>query len=148
MLELARASKAPGLRFEEGNALELAYPDGSFDAVTVGFGARNFADLDRGLARDGARHAAGRPRRRPRDHDAAEAAAVAGSSALWFDRVVPAARPARRRPGRLHVPARAACGGSRDPAELGGRMAAAGLADVRWMLTAGGIIAIHSGTKA
>ena len=34
------------------------------------------------------------------------------------------------------------------PEELGGRMAAAGLADVRWILTAGGIIAIHSGTKA
>jgi demethylmenaquinone methyltransferase/2-methoxy-6-polyprenyl-1,4-benzoquinol methylase len=33
------------------------------------------------------------------------------------------------------------------PEELGGRMAAAGLTDVRWILTAGGIIAIHSGTK-
>ena len=33
------------------------------------------------------------------------------------------------------------------PEELGGRMAAAGLADVRWILTAGGIIAIHSGNE-
>ena len=48
MLEIAR-EKAPGLTFEEGDALALRYPDGSFDAVTVGFGARNFADLDRGL---------------------------------------------------------------------------------------------------
>src|SRR3954449_11942289 len=44
MLELARA-KAPGLRFEQANALDLPYDDASFDAVTVGFGARNFSDL-------------------------------------------------------------------------------------------------------
>ena len=50
MLEIARG-KAPGLTFEEGDALRLSYPDDSFDAATVGFGARNFADLDRGLAR-------------------------------------------------------------------------------------------------
>jgi demethylmenaquinone methyltransferase / 2-methoxy-6-polyprenyl-1,4-benzoquinol methylase len=33
------------------------------------------------------------------------------------------------------------------PEQLAARMAAAGLADVRWILTAGGIIAIHSGTR-
>src|SRR5919199_6378728 len=48
MLEVARR-KAPELRFEWGNALELPYEDGRFDASTVGFGARNFSDLDRGL---------------------------------------------------------------------------------------------------
>src|SRR4051794_22657477 len=49
MLELARA-KAPDVEFAWGNALELPYEDGSFDAATVGFGARNFSDLARGLA--------------------------------------------------------------------------------------------------
>src|SRR3954454_3194348 len=49
MLELARA-KAPEVRFEWGNALELDYPDDSFDAATVGFGARNFSDLAAGLS--------------------------------------------------------------------------------------------------
>src|SRR3954453_4422805 len=49
MLTLARR-KAPALRFEFGNALELPYADDSFDAVTVGFGARNFSDLERGLS--------------------------------------------------------------------------------------------------
>jgi demethylmenaquinone methyltransferase/2-methoxy-6-polyprenyl-1,4-benzoquinol methylase len=34
------------------------------------------------------------------------------------------------------------------PEELAERMAAAGLADVRWILTAGGIIAIHVGSKS
>src|SRR5688500_14335613 len=45
MLAVAR-QKAPELRWEWGNALELPYEDGSFDAATVGFGARNFSDLD------------------------------------------------------------------------------------------------------
>jgi demethylmenaquinone methyltransferase / 2-methoxy-6-polyprenyl-1,4-benzoquinol methylase len=34
------------------------------------------------------------------------------------------------------------------PEGLAGLMAAAGLRDIRWILTAGGIIAIHVGTKA
>ena len=38
MLELARR-KAPELRFEHGNALDLPYEDDSFDAATVGFAA-------------------------------------------------------------------------------------------------------------
>jgi demethylmenaquinone methyltransferase / 2-methoxy-6-polyprenyl-1,4-benzoquinol methylase len=77
MLTVARR-KAPGIAFEWGNALELPYEDGRFDAATVGFGARNFSDLERGLQ----------------------------------------------------------------------EMARAGLRDIRWILTAGGIIAIHVGTKA
>jgi demethylmenaquinone methyltransferase / 2-methoxy-6-polyprenyl-1,4-benzoquinol methylase len=32
------------------------------------------------------------------------------------------------------------------PEPLAGRMAAVGLTDVRWILTAGGIIALHVGT--
>src|SRR6185437_832963 len=61
MLELARdkavAERAAGrvpagasIRFETGNALQLPYGDAEFDAATVGFGARNFADLPRGLS--------------------------------------------------------------------------------------------------
>src|SRR3954451_13215177 len=44
---LARARvKAPRLTWEWADALALSHPDDTFDAVTVGFGARNFADLD------------------------------------------------------------------------------------------------------
>src|SRR4051794_35682653 len=45
----AKAGDAP-VRFESGNALALPYEAASFDAATVGFGARNFADLGRGVA--------------------------------------------------------------------------------------------------
>src|SRR6201989_224800 len=47
---LARAQrKAPGIRWEQADALALPYGDDDFAAATVGFGARNFGDLQRGL---------------------------------------------------------------------------------------------------
>src|SRR6476661_6859001 len=49
MLEVARR-KAPDIDFRTGNALALEFGDNEFDAATVGFGARNFDDLDRGLS--------------------------------------------------------------------------------------------------
>jgi demethylmenaquinone methyltransferase/2-methoxy-6-polyprenyl-1,4-benzoquinol methylase len=37
------------LKFLQGDAQQLPFPDNSFDAVTVGYGLRNLANLDRGL---------------------------------------------------------------------------------------------------
>src|SRR5690348_13036358 len=50
MLAVAR-EKADGsrVRFERADALDLPYDNDSFHAATVGFGARNFSDLDRGI---------------------------------------------------------------------------------------------------
>jgi demethylmenaquinone methyltransferase/2-methoxy-6-polyprenyl-1,4-benzoquinol methylase len=143
MLAIARG-KAPAIDFRSGNALALECPDDSFDAATVGFGARNFDDLDRGLAemarvvRPGGRVVVleiTTPQRPP----------LSWFFRMWFDSVVPmigrvAGDPAayeylpnsvKRFPG---------------PRDLAGRMADAGMTDVRWVLTAGGIIAIHSAT--
>lgn len=53
MLEIGRRKaqeRGLELRLEEGDALNLPYPDGTFDAVTCAFGFRNFADYSRGLA--------------------------------------------------------------------------------------------------
>ena len=72
----APGAKAPDVRFERADALALPYADDEFAAATVGFGARNFGDLDAGPARDGPGRAAGRPGRDPGDHDADQAAAV------------------------------------------------------------------------
>jgi len=139
MLELARR-KAPAIRWEQANALALPYPDGDFAAATVGFGARNFSDLDRGLAemrrvvRPGGRVVVleiTQPQRPP----------LSTFFSVWFDRIVPLLgrfdeaytylpNSVKRFPG---------------PRDLAGRMASAGLTDVRWILTAGGIIAIHHG---
>jgi demethylmenaquinone methyltransferase/2-methoxy-6-polyprenyl-1,4-benzoquinol methylase len=144
MLEIARR-KAPGLTFEEGDALSLAYPDDHFDAVTVGFGARNFADLDRGLGemarvtRPGGRVVVleiTTPTKSP----------LSWFFRAWFDRVVPLlGRLAGDTEAYTYLPSSV----RRFPApeELAARMAAAGLTDVRWILTAGGIIAMHVGTR-
>ena len=145
MLEIARR-KAPGLRFEEGDALDLAYPDGSFDAVTVGFGARNFADLDRGLG-EMARVTKQGGRVVVLEITTPQNPPLSWFFRAWFDRVVPQlGRLAGDPDAYTYLPS--SVRRFPGPADLGGRMAAAGLTDVRWILTAGGIIAIHSGTKA
>jgi demethylmenaquinone methyltransferase/2-methoxy-6-polyprenyl-1,4-benzoquinol methylase len=47
MLQQARAKGAP--RLLAADALRLPFPDGSFDAITLAFGLRNFADRAAGL---------------------------------------------------------------------------------------------------
>jgi demethylmenaquinone methyltransferase/2-methoxy-6-polyprenyl-1,4-benzoquinol methylase len=144
MLDLAR-EKSSEVRFEWGNALELPYDDGSFDAVTVGFGARNFSDLRVGLAqmarvtRPGGRVVVleiTTPQRPP----------LTWFFGLWFDRVVPLLGKLAGDPDAYsYLPS--SVRRFPEPRELAGEMVAAGLRDVRWILTAGGIIAIHVGTK-
>lgn len=143
MLELARA-KSPAIRFEQGNALALPYADGEFAAATVGFGARNFADLGVGIAelrrvvRPGGRVVVleiTTPARPP----------LAWFFALWFDRVVPTlGRLAGDSDAYTYLPS--SVRRFPDPRGLAAELAAVGLVDVRWVLTAGGIIAIHTGT--
>jgi demethylmenaquinone methyltransferase/2-methoxy-6-polyprenyl-1,4-benzoquinol methylase len=143
MLELARA-KASDVSFESGNALELAYEDGSFAAATVGFGARNFSDLGRGLAemvrvvRPGGRVVV-------LEFTTPERPPLSWFFQVWFDRIVP-------RLGRLagdpdayaYLPSSV----RRFPGAraLAAELAAAGLVEVRWLVTAGGIVTIHAGT--
>lgn len=52
MLEIARRkaeAQGLGVVFQEGDALALPFPDGHFDATTIAFGFRNFADYERAL---------------------------------------------------------------------------------------------------
>jgi demethylmenaquinone methyltransferase / 2-methoxy-6-polyprenyl-1,4-benzoquinol methylase len=140
MLERAR-TKAPELTWEWGNALELPYPDDSFDAATVGFGARNFSDLERGLAemarvvRPGGRVVVleiTTPTKPP----------LSTFFSIWFDRLVPLMGRFDEAYSYLPASVKRFPG----PEALGAVLAGAGLEDVRWILTAGGIIALHSGT--
>jgi demethylmenaquinone methyltransferase / 2-methoxy-6-polyprenyl-1,4-benzoquinol methylase len=169
MLEIARrkataARTGVEARFELADALALPYAEGSFDAATVAFGARNFSDLACGL-REMARvvRPGGsvvvleitRPTRAP----------LSLFYGMWFDRLV----PLLGRAAGLLASRRARAGGAPTPNgaiaaaysylpssvrrfpgpdELAGEMRAAGLDDVRYELLAGSIIALHVGTVA
>lgn len=146
MLALARkkaASAGVAAEFEAANALALPYPDGSFEVATVGFGARNFSDLGRGLAemarvvRPGGRVVVleiTTPRRPP----------LSTFYRLWFDRAVPAlGRLAGDSDAYGYLPSSV----RRFPAPggLAQEMWECGLRQVHYVLTAGGIIALHVG---
>jgi demethylmenaquinone methyltransferase/2-methoxy-6-polyprenyl-1,4-benzoquinol methylase len=153
MLELARAKvsaasvpEGVALRFESANALALPYRDHTFDAATVGFGARNFSDLSQGLAemarvvRPGGRVVVleiTTPTRPP----------LSTFLEVWFDRIVPTlGRLAGDPDAYSYLPSSV----RRFPAPgaLAELMWDAGLRDIRYVLTAGGIIALHVGEVA
>jgi demethylmenaquinone methyltransferase/2-methoxy-6-polyprenyl-1,4-benzoquinol methylase len=149
MLENARQkSGEEGLAVEFGwaDALDLPYGDESFDAVTVGFGARNLADLDKGLAemarvlRPGGRLAIleiTRPEREP----------LSTFYSLWFDRLVPVlGAVAGDQDAYSYLPE--SVRSFPDPEALAAMIDRAGFDEIRWLLLAGGIIAIHSATRA
>jgi demethylmenaquinone methyltransferase / 2-methoxy-6-polyprenyl-1,4-benzoquinol methylase len=150
MLAIARDKAArPGapvasIRFEQANALALPYADGEFAAATIGFGARNIADLGQGLRElrrvvEPGGHVVilemTTPRRPP----------LSLFFKIWFDRIVPLiGRFAGDSDAYTYLPnsVRRFPG----PDALADAMAGAGLTDVRYVLTAGGIIALHVGT--
>jgi demethylmenaquinone methyltransferase/2-methoxy-6-polyprenyl-1,4-benzoquinol methylase len=153
-------SRPAALTFEWGDALRLPYPEDSFDAATVGFGARNFSDLRRGLqemvrvVRPGGRVVVlemTTPTRQP----------LALFYRLWFDRVVPML-------GRLVDPLAGLLSRSESssqttiaqaytylpnsvkrfhsPVALAEEMRQAGCTEIGYVLMAGGIIAVHGAT--
>jgi demethylmenaquinone methyltransferase / 2-methoxy-6-polyprenyl-1,4-benzoquinol methylase len=143
MLELARV-KAPDVRFESGNALDLPYADAEFDAVTVGFGARNFADLRAGLA-EMARVTRPGGRVVVLEITTPERPPLSWFFRLWFDRVVPAFGRVADPDAYSYLPS--SVRRFPDAGALAAELAAVGLERVRWVLTAGGIIAIHVGGR-
>jgi demethylmenaquinone methyltransferase/2-methoxy-6-polyprenyl-1,4-benzoquinol methylase len=149
MLDLAREKAveraAEGVRFEWADALELPYDGERFDAVTVGFGVRNLADLDRGL------------------HEMARVLKPGGRAvileiiqptrpplsffySLWFDRIVPLLGALSSNPEAYsYLPESVRSFPA--PRELAAKMDAADFKAIRYTVLAGGIIAIHSGVR-
>jgi demethylmenaquinone methyltransferase/2-methoxy-6-polyprenyl-1,4-benzoquinol methylase len=141
MLERARR-KAPAIEWVSGDALALPFADDSFEAVTIGFGLRNLADAEPGLAElrrvlsPGGRVAIleiTRPR-----------GVLRPFYRLWFDGVIPLA--GKVLPGGSaysYLPA--SVRRFPDPEGLAKLMDDAGFEDIRWRLFAGGIVALHTG---
>jgi demethylmenaquinone methyltransferase / 2-methoxy-6-polyprenyl-1,4-benzoquinol methylase len=143
MLERARR-KAPDVEWVQADATSLPFEAGEFDAVTVGFGIRNLADLEAGLrelarvTRTGGRLACleiTRPRGLLRPF-----------FRLWFDGLVPLAGkvlPGGAAYSYLPASVRRFPG----PEDLAAVFASAGWADVEWRLLGGGIVALHVARK-
>jgi len=125
--------------------MALPFEDASFDAVTVGFGIRNVSDLEGGLA------------------ELARVLVPAGRLGcleitqprgllrpcfrLWFDRVVPLA--GKMLPGGAaytYLPA--SVRRFPGPEELAAALERAGFMDVSFRLLAGGIITVHTASRA
>jgi demethylmenaquinone methyltransferase / 2-methoxy-6-polyprenyl-1,4-benzoquinol methylase len=141
MLDRARA-KAPELEWVSGDALALPFANGLFDAVTIGFGLRNLANVERGLEemrrvlRPGGRVAIleiTRPR-----------GVLAPFYRFWFDGVIPLA--GKVLPGGSaysYLPA--SVRRFPEPQGLSKLMDDAAFDEIRWRLFAGGIVALHTG---
>jgi demethylmenaquinone methyltransferase/2-methoxy-6-polyprenyl-1,4-benzoquinol methylase len=146
MLELAEqkaAAQGLGVEWVQGNALELPFPDESFDAATVGFGVRNVADVAAAIAEMARVVRPGgsatileitTPQRPP----------LKWFYSVWFDRIVPVLGAlAGDREAYTYLPSSVRrFPPARDLARL---MHDAGLRRVRYVILAGGIVAIHSG---
>lgn len=144
MLRRAR-HKEPSIEWLEGDVLALPFSDETFDAATCGFGVRNVADLE-GSLREAARvlKPGGRVGileiTRPRG-------VLRHFYAVWFDRVVPVV--GKVLPGGeayTYLPASVRRFPHAD--DLARLMREAGFRDVEYRLFAGGIVALHTGTRS
>jgi demethylmenaquinone methyltransferase / 2-methoxy-6-polyprenyl-1,4-benzoquinol methylase len=147
MLRLGRG-KAPEGRTAPaaGDALQLPFPDRTFDGATVGFGVRNLADLDAGLAelarvlKPGARVVILEFTTPPR-------APMRQLYLLYFRRILPLVGGAisGHRAAYAYLPA--SVDAFPAPGELLARLGRAGFRDCGFQLLTGGIAAIHWGTR-
>lgn len=150
MLSVARQKQSAALGgldaevvFEHGNALDLKYDDDTFDAVTVGFGVRNFSDLSAGLTemarvvRPGGKFVI-------LEISQPSKGALAWFYRAWFDGLVPLiGRFAGEDSAYTYLPN--SVKRFAKPEQLAKVLAEAGTEDVRWLSVAGGIITIHHG---
>ena len=141
MLERARR-KDSSIDWVRGDLLALPFEDGSFDAVTIGFGIRNVEDVEAGLRelrrvlRQGGRLGVleiTRPQ-----------GALRPFFRLWFDGVVPLIGKVVPG-GSAYTYLPASVRRFPGPEELAALLRGAGFDDVRYRLFAGGIVALHTG---
>jgi demethylmenaquinone methyltransferase/2-methoxy-6-polyprenyl-1,4-benzoquinol methylase len=143
MLEAARA-KSSQVEWIRGDALDLPFGNGEFDAATVGFGVRNLPDIERGfremarVVRGGGRVVCLELTEPPR--------LVAPFARIWTDRAVPllGRLVARETDAYRYLPASVHRFPPAD--ELAAVMGRAGLRRVRFRRLSGGAVAVHVGT--
>lgn len=148
MLDLARekAKQRGGeVRFEWADALSLPYDEGRFDAVTVGFGLRNFADWDKGL-REMARVLRPEGKLVVLEFTKPTRPPFSTFYSLWFDRLAPVLGKLSDNP-EAYAYLTESLKTFPGPRRLAERMDAAGLERIHYKILAGGIVTIHSGIR-
>jgi demethylmenaquinone methyltransferase/2-methoxy-6-polyprenyl-1,4-benzoquinol methylase len=144
MLERAR-KKSAAVEWIEGDMLALPFADASFDAATVGFGVRNVSDLERGLGE--LARVLGPGGRVGILEISQPRGLLAPFYRLWFDRIVPLLGKLLKG-GAAYTYLPASVRRFPGPDELVSLLERAGFGDVTYRTFAGGIVALHTGTRA
>ncbi len=150
MLEVARdAALAQGLEvaFTAADGTALPFADGAFDAVTIGYGLRNFADPEAGL-REFHRVLAPGGRLVVLEFPPPPAGPVGAAFRLYFERLLPliGGLVSGDREAYGYLPR--SVGAFMGPGELAARMATVGFVQVRYRLQTFGVSALHVGVRA
>lgn len=145
MLERGRG-KAMAVRPVGADALELPFPDAGFDGALVGFGVRNLADLDRGLAEA---HRVLKPGSRLviLEFTTPRFAPFRAAYLFYFRRLLPLIGRAVSKHTDAYTYLPESVLAFPGPDALAARLARGGFRDVGYDLLTGGICAIHHGTR-
>ena len=146
MLQLGR-NKSFRLAPVTADALELPFPDQTFDGAMMGWGARNLADLDRGLT-EAARILKPGARIVILEMATPRQPLFRRAFQLYFRRVLPLVGRwiSKHTTAYTWLPESAQVFPA--PAELARRMEDAGFTRVEYQLLMGGVCALHVGTSA
>ncbi|HTY05563.1 MAG TPA: ubiquinone/menaquinone biosynthesis methyltransferase [Gemmatimonadales bacterium] len=145
MLARGRA-KSARVRPVGADALELPFPDGEFDGALVGFGVRNLADLDSGLA-EAARVLKPGSRLVVLEFTTPRFAPLRAAYLFYFRRLLPLIGRAVSKHTDAYTYLPESVLNFPSPDGLARRLEAAGFHDVDFDLLSGGICALHYGTR-
>jgi demethylmenaquinone methyltransferase/2-methoxy-6-polyprenyl-1,4-benzoquinol methylase len=142
-----RIGVEPRCQLLEADGLRLPFADGSFDAVTIGFGVRNFVDLTAGL-REVLRVLRPGGRLVILEFSRPTAPLLRHLYAAYLGRILPRLgdRVAGDRGPYGYLAKTIA--DFPDPAGLAGRLREAGFAACGWTRMTGGIVALHTAFKS
>jgi demethylmenaquinone methyltransferase/2-methoxy-6-polyprenyl-1,4-benzoquinol methylase len=131
----------------EGDALRLPFRNGSFDAVTVGFGVRNLADMSAGLG-EILRVLASGGRLVVLEFSRPSGPLLSLAYAFYLKRVVPRLGDGASGSRGPYAYLARTIGDFPEPDLLAGMIREAGFAAVGWRPLTGGIACVHTALKA
>ncbi len=135
-----------GVTFLQGDAMNMPFPDGSFDALTIAWGLRNLPDYQQGI-QEMARVLRPEGRMVILEMTPLQNETLRNAFNLYFHNVVPVIGGviSGDRDAYRYLPDSV---GAFPPAEdLAGMMRAANLRNVRYKLVGGGTVALHIGIR-